>query len=211
LVKRGIPEEAFPWVARHRAGKLREFIKPTDVVLEYGVGYGWNLSVLNCARRIGYDVSDLVASTAREHGIEFIADLDSVAAGSIDVVICHHTLEHVLQPATVLERIRALLRPGGLLLLFVPYEKERRFRRFTKGEPNHHLFSWNAQTLGALVEETGFSVEAAGLGDFGQERFAANWAVRLRLGEAAFRWIRSVANRLKNELEVRIVARKPSP
>jgi len=42
--------------------------------------------------------------------------------------------------------------------LFVPYEKERKYRHYDSKEPNHHLYSWNVQTLGNLVEEIGFKV-----------------------------------------------------
>jgi SAM-dependent methyltransferase len=204
--KRAIPEPAFPWVARLRADKLVPAIQPHDTVLEYGVGLGWNLAALPCARKLGFDVGEFLEPAVRERGIEFIADVDRVPDASIDAVICHHTLEHAWQPAEVLLTIRRLLRPGGRLLLFVPYEKERRFRHYHPAEANHHLYSWNVQTLANLVAEAGFHVETARLARFGQERFAANWAVRLHLGERGFRVLRWLANFLKHEFEVRVVA-----
>jgi SAM-dependent methyltransferase len=206
--KRSVPEIAVPWIARLRAAKLAHHIKPADVILEYGVGLGWNLAELRCARRIGYDVGEFLAPFVLRHGIEFITDLKSIAEASVDVVICHHTLEHVLEPANTLERIRCLLKPGGALLLFVPFEKERRFRRFNPAEPNRHLYSWNVQTLGALVTASGLEVISARLGRFGQERFAANLAARLHLGEQSFRLLRATANFLKREFELRLVAVK---
>ena len=56
--KRGLPAEAFPWVARLRAEKFAAHVRPSDTVVEFGVGAGWNLAELKCARRIGFDVSD---------------------------------------------------------------------------------------------------------------------------------------------------------
>jgi SAM-dependent methyltransferase len=206
--KRAIPETAFPWVARLRAVKLAPEIRPGDTVFEYGVGLGWNLAALQCARRIGYDVGEFLEPLVRERGIEFVADTDQLAPNSMDVVICHHTLEHAWQPTAVLASIHGLLRPSGRLLLFVPYEKERRFRRFDPAEPNHHLYSWNVQTLANLVQDAGFNVRKAALAPFGQERFAAIWAVRLHLGERGFRALRWMANRLKYEFEVRVIATK---
>jgi SAM-dependent methyltransferase len=207
--KRSIPEQAFPWVARLRAEKISPYIEQQETVFEYGVGFGWNLTQLNCRRRLGFDAAEFLEPIVRQHGIEFVADPTTVADGSMDVVICHHVLEHALHPAEMLRAIRRLLRPGGKLLLFVPYEKERRFRSFEADEPNHHLYCWNVQTLGNLVSETGFQVREAKLGRFGQERFAAVWAARLSLGEKGFRLLRFAANRIKNELEVRVVAVKP--
>jgi SAM-dependent methyltransferase len=206
--KRSIPEQALPWVARLRASKLAPHIKAGDVVLEYGAGLGWNLAELACARRLGFDVADFLDPSVRQGGVEFVPDAAALPGEFIDVIICHHTLEHILRPAETLECIRRLLNPGGTLLLFVPYEKERRYRRFDPSEPNGHLYSWNVQTLGRLVEESGFKVSDARLGRFGQERFAAKLASRLGLGERGFRLLRAMANLIKHEFEVRLRAVK---
>jgi SAM-dependent methyltransferase len=207
--KRAIPDAAFPWVARLRAEKLAPHVRSGDVVVEYGVGYGWNLAALNCRRRIGSDVATFLAPAVQAHGIEFVAETRSLPDGLADVVICHHTLEHVLSPPDMLGETRRLLRPGGTLLLFVPFEKERRYRRFQPDEPNHHLYSWNAQTLGNLVTEAGFELRQAGIGRFGYDRFAAAWAGRLHLGEAGFRFVRRLAHALRPACEVRVSAAKP--
>ena len=50
---------------------------------------------------------------------------------SIDVIVCHHVLEHAAAPVNVLKEIGRLLRTKGKLLLFVPYEKGKRTRRYT--------------------------------------------------------------------------------
>lgn len=206
--KRSIPDSAIPWVARLRAEKISPFVGQRETVFEYGVGFGWNLAQLNCGKKLGFDVAEFLEPAVRQLGIEFVADPALIADGSMDVVICHHVLEHALHPAEMLVAMQRLLRTGGKLLLYVPYEKERRFRTFRSNEPNHHLYCWNVQTLGNLAAETGFEVREAKLGRFGQERFAAVWATRLSLGEIGFRMLRFVANRLKNELEVRVVAVK---
>jgi len=205
-LKRAIPEPAFPWIARLRAEKIAPHVRATDIVLEYGVGLGWNLAGLQCARKVGLDVGEFLEPLVRQRGIEFVTEAAQLPAESVDVVVCHHTLEHAWMPPQVLTEIRRLLRPAGRLLLFVPYEKERRFHRFDPTEPNHHLYSWNVQSLGNLVQDAGFTVQSAGLARFGQERFAANWAVRLGLGETGFRAWRWLANTLKHEFEVRVVA-----
>ncbi len=202
--KRAIPEEAVPWVARLRAKKFQPYIKSTDVVLEYGVGYGWNLLELKCALKLGFDVSDFLRAEIEKHGIQFIDPRQSDS--SVDVVICHHTLEHVMNPAETLQEIRRMLRPAGELLLFVPFEKERRYRSYNSAEPNHHLYSWNVQTLGNLLGECGYSVESAGLGRFGYDRFAGKLAMKWRLGETGFNAIRSLVHLVTPGVEVRLVA-----
>jgi hypothetical protein len=93
-------------------------------------------------------------------------------------------------------------------LLFVPYERERRYRSYHPGESNHHLYSWNVQTLGNLIEDMGFKVMTAGIQKFGYDRFAAVLADRLGLGESGFRLIRISLHLLRPAFEVRIAAQK---
>jgi SAM-dependent methyltransferase len=205
-VKRGIPAGALSWVARSRAEKLQRYVGREDAVFELGVGAGWNLLELECRRKIGCDVSEFLKPQLERAGIEFLLDSGGVADGEADVVICHHTLEHVLNPAETLGELRRILKASGKLLLFVPYERERRYRRFNAEEPNHHLYSWNVQTLGNLVMECGFSIQEGAVEHFGYDRFAAKLANRLRLGEFGFRLIRTIGHLLRPQWETRIVA-----
>jgi SAM-dependent methyltransferase len=207
-VKRGVPDEAVPWIGRLRARKFSEFVGSGDVVLEYGIGSGWNLTALQCQRKIGFDVASEVEASVRGLGIEFVTETKSIADSEVDIVLCHHVLEHLLQPTEALKEMRRLLKPGGSLLLYVPLEREARYEHFRRDEPNHHFYSWNVQTLGNLVEETGFKVTQAGVGEFGYSRFAAVWAAKLRLGEGGFRLVRRILHTVKPAFEARVIAHK---
>jgi SAM-dependent methyltransferase len=209
--KRGIPESAYPWVARLRALKISPYIHNSDVVFEYGIGTGWNLAEINCRRRMGYDVSLFLEEKVRSRGIEFVRDTKWMENFSVDVALCHHALEHVANPPAVLQELRRMLCANGKLLLYVPFEKEARYQHFDPEEPNHHLYSWNVQTLGNLVTEAGFKVIEAKLGEFGYDRFAAASAERFNIGEAGFRFIRRLAQTFRPMREVRIVAVKAEP
>ncbi|MEW8651092.1 MAG: methyltransferase domain-containing protein [Candidatus Thiodiazotropha sp.] len=204
--KREIPDTAFPWVSRLRREKIAPHVAPTDIVMEYGVGFGWNIAGLDCRQRLGFDLAQHLEPLLSGQGIDFIADTSTLADQSVDVMVCHHVLEHVPSPVEVLAEIRRLLQQDGRLLLFVPYEKERRYRSYDPREPNHHLYAWNVQTLGNLVSDCGFEIAASGIRRFGYDRFAANWAQRLGLGEPGFRLIRGVVHSLKPAQEVAIVA-----
>jgi SAM-dependent methyltransferase len=206
--KRSVPPQAFRWLARLRAEKFQPYIQRTDEILEIGAGLGWNLAELNCARRVGTDLQDFLAAELKNQGLEFFGSSTELADRSFDVIICHHVLEHVEGPASMLAEIHRVLRVGGKLLLHVPFEKERRYRRFNSAEPNHHLYSWNVQTLGNLVQDAGFQIVSAGVGEFGYDRAAANWALRLHGGEKLFRLLRRVAHLCRPALEVRVVAEK---
>jgi SAM-dependent methyltransferase len=206
--KRAVPSAAVPWVSRLRGEKFSSYVRQDDVVLEYGVGAGWNLATLQCKRKLGFDVTDLLAPSLSQAGIESVADIKSIATSSVDVVICHHTLEHVMQPVQVLGEIQRVLRPTGKLLLFVPHEREKKYKHFKRDEPNHHLYSWNTQTLGNLAEEAGFQVSEAGVKRYGYDRFAAVWADKLHGREKGFRMLRNVLHLLRPLYEIKIVATK---
>ncbi|MEW8029181.1 MAG: methyltransferase domain-containing protein [Candidatus Thiodiazotropha sp.] len=204
--KREIPESAFPWVTRLRFEKIAPYVKSTHVVMEYGVGFGWNIAKLKCQKRLGYDLAHHLEPMLKKRGIEFVSDTSVLSDHSVDIMVCHHVLEHVPAPIDVLAEIHRLLKHNGKLLLFVPYEKEKRYRKYDPKEPNHHLYAWNVQTLGNLVNDCGFEITSSGVRRFGYDRFAANWAQRLGLGEPGFRLIRGAVHTLKPAQEVSIVA-----
>jgi SAM-dependent methyltransferase len=208
--KMEMPEAAYAMVSRSRARKMQPYIGRADKVFEFGVGSGLNLASLTCAVRRGFDVNPSSMEVAIRSRIEIVDSLDT-SGGAYDVVICHHVLEHLLAPAECLVNLRRLLRPGGTLLLFVPYEEQRRYRKHIASDRNYHFYSWTPHTLANLVIECGFKVQSAKLGIFGYDRFCARLAAKLHLGDIGFRFLRWCAHLVRREREVRIVATCPAP
>ena len=206
--KRALAPPALDWVMNLRARKFQSHVRPEDIVFELGVGAGWNLARLKCARRIGCDTADFLRARLTALGIEFLPDLNQAPDKTADVAICHQTLEHLLRPTEALTSLARILKPGGLLLLHVPWERERRYAHFHSHDPNHHLFNWNAQNLGNLVTVMGYRIESLTVQRYGYDRFAANLAARLRIGEHGFRMLRAILVALRPFLEVALLARK---
>lgn len=207
--KRGLPPAALPWVQRARAELFQPRLQAGDAVFEFGCGAGWNLAALRCARRAGHDVATFLQPGLEALGVEFIPDPGRLPDASFTVALAHHALEHLENPSATLRELHRLLAPGGRLWVAVPSDRERRHQRFNPAEPNHHLYSWTVQTLGALVAAHGFTVTHAGRRRYGYDRAAAAWAVRLHLGERGFRGLRQAARILFPLREVVVEGRRP--
>jgi len=206
LERSEVPASVYKHVARVRASKFQPFIGPETDVLEYGVGIGLNLAELECKQKVGFDVADFLEERLRVRGIQFLSEL---GGHTFDAIICHHVLEHVAEPWETLCELKRLLRPRGLLLLFVPYEHEKnKYKKFDPEERNRHLYSWTPQTLGMLASCAGFSVEDIRLQWFGYDRVAAVIADKVGGAETLYRVIRRTLLLLNPHREIRALLRR---
>jgi SAM-dependent methyltransferase len=149
-----------PAMAGVKARSFRPFLSGTDTVLDFGCASGEVLMELPCARRLGVEVNPTFLSRARAKGIETFGAVGDVPAGSVDVVISGHALEHCLRPLDELRGLRAVLKAGGRLVLILPLDDWRVQRQFRVPDPNHHLYTWTPLLLGNLLTEAGFSIES---------------------------------------------------
>jgi len=204
--KRALCPDASKSVMALRAEKFQPHICSGDTVFEFGVGSGLNLGQLRCARRIGCDTSEFLAERIAALGIEFVTDVAQVSDEIADVVICHHTLEHLLEPARLLAELSRILKRDGKLILHVPWDRDRQFSRYRADEPDHHLYTWNPQSIGNLARILGYEIQAIGVRKYGYDRFAANLSGRLHFGYTGFRVIRSCLVALRPRVEVELIA-----
>jgi len=133
-------------------------------VLEIGCRHGKTLSILRERRKIvpfGIEPGENEAEQARQAGIDcFTGALEEYEPGErrFDHVQWFHVLEHVQEPLAALLKLRALLEPGGTLLIEVPNV----YRPYGLLEENFfqnvHLVSYSPNTLPALVQRAGFEV-----------------------------------------------------
>ena len=105
---------------------IRRFARPPGRMLDLGCGDG---TVLWLARKDGWEVQGVElfpeqTSLVREKlGLEVeTSDIMSydVRRASCDVVVLTHVLEHLPDPLATLEKIRGLLKPGGIGVLEFP-------------------------------------------------------------------------------------------
>jgi 2-polyprenyl-3-methyl-5-hydroxy-6-metoxy-1,4-benzoquinol methylase len=99
---------------------------PRGRVLDFGSSWGYTIVQLEAAglETIGFEISKPRADFGREHlGVTILSDyesLDGLGLGAFDAIFSSHVLEHLPNLNGVFDRLRLLLRPGGLLLVFVP-------------------------------------------------------------------------------------------
>jgi SAM-dependent methyltransferase len=110
-----------------KAAYLLRHLPSRGKLLELGSGEGKILRTLRRARPnltlVGCDVRDVPAA---DHAFEFrrITQGLPAADGELDAVVFVDVLEHLADPAETLREVRRVLRPGGLVIGFVPLEGE---------------------------------------------------------------------------------------
>ena len=137
-----------------------KYINPTSPknVLEIGGAFGWNLAY---AIEVGLECEMIEPSTtgrksAESLGIKSYDDAKNVPTKDYDLVLMRHVLEHVQDPAFMLEHIQRFLHSKARLTIVLPIEKSTLMPDPT--DMNHHLYCWNPQTIQNLLHSTGYSV-----------------------------------------------------
>jgi SAM-dependent methyltransferase len=138
---------------------------PPGRLLDVGCGSGETLLSLKHAgwRGTGIDVSARAVESARAVGLDVTqGDLLEVdlSAYEFDVVRFWHSLEHTASPVEQLRRARALLRPGGWLVVGVPNFGSLLSRlsgdRWFYLDVPRHLWHFERRQLAGLALKAGF-------------------------------------------------------
>lgn len=140
--------------------KYAPFVRPTDVVVDFGCGSGQMLMRLTAAEKVGIEVNEHARRAAGDNGVRAVASARELPDAFADVVVSNHALEHSLTPFEELVALRQLLKPGGRLVLWLPLDDWRSRRERRPGtDQNHHLFGWTPLLLRNLLAEAGYDVE----------------------------------------------------
>jgi O-antigen chain-terminating methyltransferase len=165
---------------RHRLGRYLPWLKVAAPVLDLGCGRGELLLLLREAgvAAAGVEGDPALAGAARRRGLEVLeGDVLEVLAAQPDAsrgaVTAIHLAEH-LEPGrllTVLDQVRRVLRPGGLLLVESPDPRSLVVGGSLFWLDPTHVRPLLPETLELLLETAGFEVrERLRLHPFGDEQ-----------------------------------------
>jgi 2-polyprenyl-3-methyl-5-hydroxy-6-metoxy-1,4-benzoquinol methylase len=147
--------------------RLLRTLAPTGYVLDYGSswGYGTYRMAASGYNAVGFEISRTRAELAVKHfGVRTITcaqELDEYKL-AFDVIFASHVLEHLPSLNGVFERFIDLLKPGGLLLIFVPNCGGRNARscgvRWGPMCCEEHTMAFEAEFFERNLPRQGFSV-----------------------------------------------------
>ena len=133
-------------------------------ILDVGCGAGWYINALH---EIGFtNVSgidpfvdkDICYSNGVSVRKKFLHDVDE----KYDVIISHHSLEHVPDPLKTLSDIKAKLNPCGICILTIPVAEDL-YRKYQHNcyliQAPQHFFLYSIRGFLTLVSEAGLKVD----------------------------------------------------
>jgi 2-polyprenyl-3-methyl-5-hydroxy-6-metoxy-1,4-benzoquinol methylase len=165
------------YYSESRANVIAELPTPLGRVLDVGCGEGAAAEALRGAGATwisGIELLPQPAAVAAERYDEVVVTdaLDGIdrVAGAFDTVLCYDVLEHLVDPATVVRRLRDVVRDGGVIHVSVPNARhwslpaDLLFRgTFGYTEWGHrdstHLRWFTRRDMVDLLERSGWRVE----------------------------------------------------
>lgn len=165
----GVIEGGIRWFRRRRIRTIQRHERGPGRILDVGSGRGLMLAFL---RTSGWECfgtersGELAEATTREHCVDvrhvrFLTEAH-FARHTFDVVTMWHSFEHFGDPAPTLREIRALLKPGAIVVLEVPnldsWQARLGRERWFHLDAPRHLYHFSSATLRRILDSAGFDV-----------------------------------------------------
>lgn len=159
--------EKHPWYYMETKWEYDEAARQVqrgDHVLDIGAGRGSFLQqvmTIPDVKCVGLELNRSAVATARARGVNVVAETaeDHAANHSeeYDVISLFQVLEHIPNPASLLNSVMSMLKPGGRLVIAVPDNSARASSSLfvttdsLLNMPPHHLALWDVISLASLA------------------------------------------------------------
>lgn len=184
--------------------KFENYIKPEDVVIDFGSGGGYLLKNITCKQKIGIEINPTARKNASKLGIESVSSTDKIKDNYADVIISNHALEHVKCPLDIIKQLKLKLKKNGKIIFVVPHQGPK--EKFKPSDINNHLYTWNPLTLGNLFQEAGFKIiEVKNIRYAWKPSFYKLYKL---LNKKLFDGLCKIYAIYKNNYQIRIIAKK---
>ena len=175
LVERGFIVRTLAQLTARRLVRRIESLRPPecDVFLDFGCGSGTWMELFRSVdapwRMIGTEISPELIEQVRALGFEGHVCDDSdleqhIAPASVGVVHMNHVIEHVPRPLELLEKLREILVPGGIVIGQTPDQdclERRLFGDFwVQWHLPRHLVIFDKEAMRRHAEKAGLEVVA---------------------------------------------------
>jgi SAM-dependent methyltransferase len=154
---------------RHGVPPAVEYLRTSGIsrhqsVLDVGSGSGarlLDLQAYGCTRLIGVDPF-IERDIDYGNGVRILKRQLEEYHGRHDLVTLHHTFEHMRSPLRVLQCIRVVLNPGGVLLLRTPVASSEAFETYgadwVQLDAPRHLYLHTRKSMDLLARQAGLVI-----------------------------------------------------
>jgi SAM-dependent methyltransferase len=165
------PQDPEPWEWERRRAFLLAEARPGERVLDLGCGAGRFVAALGAAGAdpVGVEIAEAALQRARANApgadLRLLEPDGSLPLehANVDLVWCSEVLEHVADTDHLLLEVRRVLRPGGRLLVTVPFHGRVKaaligLLRFDEhfDPAGQHLRFYTRASLTTTLERAGF-------------------------------------------------------
>lgn len=143
---------------------IKDYAKVDSKILDVGCGAG---AYINDLCDIGFlNVSGIDPFLEKElvydNGVVIRKMFLEQLTEQYDVILSHHSFEHVPLPLETLTTIKKLLRPGGVCLLTIPVAEDL-YRQYGQDcyliQAPQHFFLYSIKSMAVLIKNAGLRVE----------------------------------------------------
>lgn len=144
---------------------FRRNIDVDSRILDYGCGSGKLLNILGYfgfRNLTGADIF-IESDISYPNGVKIFKRSLEDLEPSFDLIMLHHSFEHLPEPFKALQEIHRLLTPKGLGLIRIPlasFAWEKYGVNWVSLDPPRHLFLFTEKSFRLLAERAGFTVES---------------------------------------------------